>query len=311
MRGIMSDQDQDKNALKAEQERARHEREAFDYTLKGKADDVGIVAKGSAANAGDNVGADSKKKRDKKFFDELLKAVLNTPEDVDNLLGEMGKAAKGAQEDFNKAKAYKSAYENGDFSQMLILLKQDDEETSGLSQKDILDKVRDKYADHASDYNNKRDFVSKSKQEILDSDVSSEEQKNEAIELDNVSDMGELEATLGEFKNSHQATLDGTSDFRDKHSELRLNEIERSQNLSLSNTEISNDDFGDAFVEVSSGDREAKSYASTQEDPFAETAESISDPFNVAASAVGIETEMKNGLVNETVITPKVDTPTL
>ncbi|MEQ8470028.1 MAG: hypothetical protein RIC35_02530 [Marinoscillum sp.] len=284
----------DEDVNKVHEDAQHKEQIAFNYTLAGKAADVGVVAKGSAANSEAENDPNSKKNQEKKFFEDLLKASLNTPADVENLLGAMDKATTNAQNSFNKAKEYKSAYESGDIDQLIILLGNDGYDTDILkSREDIMAAGKEQFFKHRQDEKNDIEFVKASGQKILDSDVSSEEQKQSA--LDKIANIEELERNMGSLDEIYEPTLEDTSELQNVDNKVTESEID-SFAVNEMNSQQSSDPFGETFSEVSDGgQRQTKSFAAEVDiDLFAETSVSIKDPFNEAAQiALKSDVEIK------------------
>ena len=164
-----------------EEHRFHREREDFEYSRKGLAEEVGIVAKGSAGNS-ENNSVNTRKNQEKRFYEQLLKVLLNTPSDVDNLLGEMDKASDNARQNINRAKTYQEAYESGDLDQLVVLLRKDGLDVDEFSSpQEVLDAAKVQYNKYLSEAKTNIHFVKDSNQKIQNSEVSSNQQKQDSL----------------------------------------------------------------------------------------------------------------------------------
>lgn len=306
----MSDKDLNNN----EEHLERQEREGFDYTLKDKADEIGIIAKGSAANSGSTTLND-KKKEEKKFQDALLKLILDTPEKVAKALEEAGEKKKSAESHIDNARSFKNALENGDFAELAILLKQQGYDAEGLSQDEMKQlgtaAMMDEYALAQQDIN----FAKPIYEKVKSSTGATEDQRNEAN--DAMQQISEWEQEIANAKKEYGINNDNITI---KDTSLRMDEYDAYNDLGMTDKSETSDPFAevatsnvnpvtdDPFAQVADKTLTTSFAKSVGADnPFTEKAGNISDPFNDVANQVLAEQKPEIEMDAETKATPTVN----
>lgn len=217
------------------------EREHFNHTLNGDASAVGIIASGSAANA-EGVSSAYRKRKQKEALNDFVNLMLNSIQQVEKLLVETENTIKEARASLTSLQSYALAMSNHDMGQVRTLLQHDGYSLAELgSDEQVLATVRAHITDQLDVLEEQTQTVFEASQRILESDVSTEEQKARANIA--VAEAKSLEANLESQRVLYNPTLSQGSMLQELDFETSRNELAASSDLSLSQNQDSSTSF--------------------------------------------------------------------
>ncbi|MDW3210300.1 MAG: hypothetical protein R8N23_10560 [Reichenbachiella sp.] len=115
----MTVENENSRQIKSEERLKHNEQTSFNYTLNGKADEVGLIAKGSASNAGGNNELSEKKKKER---DENLKLLLEGNKDFKAFMDDFGDKLDDYNRVADRQSRRQAAFESGDWDQYRLIL---------------------------------------------------------------------------------------------------------------------------------------------------------------------------------------------
>ena len=171
----------------------------------------------------------SKKNKEKKHFEELLKMALETPHDVAELLEGLSQLGNEVEASIKKAKSYKDAYDKQDITTLTLLLEEDGINVEGLTDREKIAAGHEQILANLEKAGKDIERFKEGNNKILDSDVARPEQMEEAI--NNLEKAAEWEKEIKGLQPEYSIRETQNDGVSNKDTEVNLNESATASNL--------------------------------------------------------------------------------